>query len=178
MCRWLSLVWSEAIHPNVNTEWSAPSQLDWLPCILHTYMVSRVVNMPTVSGQEAEALVTSAIDDAGHIPCIPMWPVPGQPQIVLLIIDGHTSLYMRSIMATYLLMVHTCVKDYMRTMCVPACTSLSVCSEEPHPSCGSPHADGLCDEHCRLFHEHAVSTRQVDRLVRIIHRHGIQWAIA
>lgn len=127
MCRWLSLVWSEAIHPNVNTEWSAPSQLDWLPCILHTYMVSRVVNMPTVSGQEAEALVTSAIDDAGHIPCIPMWPVPGQPQIDLLIIDGHTSLYIRT-------MYHGNISTDGAYMCerlhenyVCACLYISVC---------------------------------------------------
>ena len=52
------------------------------------------------------------------------------------------------------------------------------CSEEPPPGCGSPHVDGLHHEHCRLPHEHTVSTRQMDRLVWNIHRHSIQWATA
>lgn len=57
---------------------------------------------------------------------------------------------------------------------VPAC--LTLCSEEPHPSCGCPHANGLCDEHRRILHEHALPTGQMDCLVRSIHCCGIQWA--
>lgn len=55
---------------------------------------------------------------------------------------------------------------------------LFFCSEEPPPGCGSPHVDGFHHEHCRLPHEHTVSTRQMDRLVWNIHRHSIQWATA